>query len=155
MNKKVEREILAAHADRLNSGLKGPDAYPSMNSNQSQVLMPLFKLAEWLSETLVMVEPSPIFVQRLGQDLAMAATQSQLSLFERYRKAILLMAATIGSALSVVGLVLFIFFDSETPPRAHPRLRYKSRVFSRPSSDESACAFLWEFVRQIAQKEFD
>lgn len=110
MNEKVEREILAAHADWLNSGLRGPEAYPSVNSDQSQVLMPLFKLAEWLSETLVMVEPSPIFVQRLGQDLAMAATHSQLSLLERYRKAILLVVATIGSALSVVGLVLFYLF---------------------------------------------
>jgi hypothetical protein len=110
MDEKVEREILAAHADRLNSGLRGSDAYPSVNSDQRHALMPLFKLAEWLSETLVMVEPSPIFVQRLGQDLAMAATHSQLSLLERYRKAILLVVATIGSALSVVGLVLFYLF---------------------------------------------
>jgi hypothetical protein len=110
MDEKVEREILAAHADRLNAGLRGPDAYPSMDPDQHHALMPLFKLAEWLAETLVMVEPSPIFVQKLGQDLAMAATHSQLSLLERYRKAILFAVATVGSALSVVGLVLFYLF---------------------------------------------
>jgi len=120
MDEKVEREILAAHADRLNAGLRGPDAYPSMNSDQRHVLMPLLKLAEWLSETLVMVEPSPTFVQRLGQDLAMAATHSQLSLLERYRKAILLVVATIGSALSVVGLVLFYLFRQRNPAEGTP-----------------------------------
>ena len=120
MDEKLEREILAAHADRLNAGLRGSGAYPTMNSDQRHALMPLLKLAEWLSETLVMVEPSPIFVQRLGQDLAMAATQSQLSLLERYRKAILLMVATVGSALSVAGLVLFYLFRQRGPAEGRP-----------------------------------
>ena len=120
MDEKVEREILAAHADRLTAGFRGADAYPSMDSDQHHALMPLLKLAEWLSETLVMVEPSPVFVQKLGQDLAMAATQSQLSLLERYRKAILFVVATVGSALSVVGLVLFYLFRQRDTAKGTP-----------------------------------
>ena len=120
MDEKVERDILAAHADRLNAGFRGEDAYPSMDSHQRHALMPLLKLAEWLSETLVMVEPSPIFVHKLGQDLAMAATHSQLSLLERYRKAILFVVATAGSALSVVGLVLFYLFRQRDTAEGTP-----------------------------------
>jgi hypothetical protein len=110
MDAKVEREILAAHAERLNTGLKGTAAYPPMTREQQKLLTPLLQLAEWLSETLVMVEPSPFFVQKLGQELALASTRSQLSLVERYRKTILVGMATIGSALSLVGLVLFYLF---------------------------------------------
>jgi hypothetical protein len=110
MDTQVEREILAAHADRLNAGLQGPAAYPSMTSEQQRRLNPLLQLAELLAEVLVLVEPSPTFVQRLGQELALAATRSQLSLLERYRKAILVGVATVGSALSLVGLVLFYLF---------------------------------------------
>jgi hypothetical protein len=78
-------------------------------------LVPLLQLAEWLSDALVRVEPSPIFVRSLGQELAEAAAWHQLPLFERYRKAILLLAATVGSALSLIGLVvLYLFRQRET-----------------------------------------
>lgn len=110
MSAKVEREILAAHADRLNAGSKGRAAHPPMTSDQRRSLAPLLQLATWLSEVLVIVEPSPAFVQKLGQELALAAARSQLSVLERYRKAILLGVATLGSALSLVGLVLFYLF---------------------------------------------
>jgi hypothetical protein len=120
MDPKVEREILAAHAEQLNAGLRGPTAYPPMTSDQRHALAPLLQLAEWLSETLVMVEPSPAFVQKLGQELAMAATQSQLSLIERYRKAILLLVATVGSTLSVVGLLLFYLFRQRDTAKSTP-----------------------------------
>ena len=110
MYTEVEREILAVHADRLNAGLRGSAAYPPMMAEQHRFLAPLLHLAEWLSEVLVMVEPSPVFVQKLGQELAQTAAWSQLSLFERYRKAILVGAATLGSALSLAGLVLFYLF---------------------------------------------
>lgn len=120
MDAKVEREILAAHADRLNAGLRGAAAYPPMTSDQRRILAPFLQLAEWLSETLVMVEPSPTFVHRLGQDLALAAAQSQLSLFERYRRAILVAAATLGSALSLLGLVLFYLFRQRDAAQTTP-----------------------------------
>lgn len=110
MDAQVEREIVAAHADRLNAGLRGPAAYPPMDSAQRHSLVPLLQLAEWLSDALVRVEPSPVFVRSLGQELAEAAAWHRLSLFERYRKAILLLAATVGSALSLIGLVVFYLF---------------------------------------------
>lgn len=120
MDSRVEREILAAHADRLNAGLRGSAAYPPMTSEQHHVLTPLLQLAEWLSDTLVMVEPSPAFVNRLGQQLALAATRGQLSLVERYRKVILVGAATLGSALSVLGLVLFFLFRQRNTAQGTP-----------------------------------
>ena len=110
MDTQVEREILAAHADRLNAGLRGPAAYPPMTPEQQHTLTPLLRLAELLSEVLVLVEPSPTFVQKLGHELALAAARSQLSLLERYRKGIVVGVATVGSALSLVGLVLFYLF---------------------------------------------
>jgi hypothetical protein len=110
MHTRTEKEILAAHADRLNAGVRGSAAFPPMTPEQQHVLTPLLQLAEWLSNVLVMVEPSPAFVQKLGQELALTAAQSQLSLFARYRKAILVLAATLGSALSLAGLVLFYLF---------------------------------------------
>ncbi len=110
MDTQVEREILAAHADQLNAGLRGTAAYPPMNSAQLSSLSPLLHLAEWLSDALVRVDPSPAFVHQLGQELAEATAQRQLSMFERYRKAILVVAATIGSAVSLIGIVLLYFF---------------------------------------------
>ena len=38
MDQRTEREILAAHADRLNAGLSGVAAYPSMTREQQRVL---------------------------------------------------------------------------------------------------------------------
>jgi hypothetical protein len=119
-NAQVEADILAAHADHLNSGLRGSAAFPSMTSDQRRTLTPLMQLAEWLSELLIAVEPRPAFVQRLGQELALAATRSQLSLLERYRKAIVFGLATLGSALSLLGLVLFYLFRQRDTTRSTP-----------------------------------
>jgi len=107
MNTQAEREILAAHADRLNAGLIGAVAYPPMLPEQQRALEPLLLLAEQLVKAMVPVEPSPIFVQKLGQELAQIATWSQLSLIQRYRRAIVFTVATLGSAVS---LMLFYWF---------------------------------------------
>lgn len=120
MDEQVEREILAAHVDRLNTGLRGSAAYPPMNPERRHALEPLLQLAEQLFEALVPVEPSPAFVQKLGQELALAATQSQLSLIERYRRAILVTVATLGSAVSLVGLILFYFFRQRNTSQGTP-----------------------------------
>jgi hypothetical protein len=120
MDEQIERDILAAHADRLNAGLGGLAAYPPMTSDQRRSLEPLLQLAEWLYKALVPVEPSPAFVQRLGHELVLTAARSQLSLLERYRKAILVTAATLGSALSLVGLVLFYLFRQRDTTQSTP-----------------------------------
>lgn len=107
MNERITREILASHADRLNAGLKGSAAHPTMPPRQRSALEPFMQLAEWLYQALTPVEPSPTFVQKLGQELALAAAHGQLSFIERYHKKILVTAATLGSVLSLMGLVLF------------------------------------------------
>jgi len=124
MDTQIEQEILAAHAERLNGGLVGRDAFPPMTLDQQQILEPLLQLAEQLYKVLVPVQPSPVFVQKLGQELAQAAVWGQLSLIQRYRRAIVLSVATLGSAFSLAGLVLFYLFrrrDSiPTAPAALP-----------------------------------
>jgi hypothetical protein len=116
MNERTTREILAAHAEQLNAGLSGPAAYPAMNSDQLLVLEPLLQLAEQLYHALTPVSPSPAFVRKLGQELALAAARSQLSIIERYRRELLMAAAALGSALSVLGLVLFYLFRQRDTP---------------------------------------
>lgn len=120
MDERTEREILAAHAERLNTGLRGAAAYPQMSPDQQDVLEPLLQLAERLYKILVLVEPSPVFVQKLGQELALSAARSQLSVMERYRKLILVSAATLGSVLSVVGIVLFYLFRQRDTAQQTP-----------------------------------
>jgi hypothetical protein len=120
MEARVERDVLAAHAERLNAGLRGVAAYPAMTAEQRHSLAPLLHLAERLSNALEAVDPSPSFVQKLGQDLAQIAARSQLSLFERYRRAILVTVATLGSALSVVGLVLFYLVRQRDTAQSTP-----------------------------------
>jgi hypothetical protein len=120
MDEQIERDILAVHAERLNAGLRGIAAYPPMTLERQRLLEPLMQLAERLYEVLVPVEPSPIFVEKLGQELALAAARSQLSLIERYRRAILVTAATLGSALSVIGLVLLYFFRQRNASSGTP-----------------------------------
>lgn len=120
MDERIEREILAAHTERLNTGLRGQNAYPPMTGEQLHALEPLLQLAELLFEVLVPVEPSPVFVKRLGEELTAAATRSQLSLLERYRKGILVTVATLGSALSLAGLILFYFFRERDTAQGTP-----------------------------------
>jgi len=111
MNPQTEIEILAAHADRLNAGFRGVAAYPTMIPEQQRALAPFLELAEWLAEALVPVEPSPLFVQRLAQLLIKAASDEQLPLLERYRRMILVTAATLGSAVPLMGLLLYFFWQ--------------------------------------------
>ena len=62
MNERIEREILAAHADQLNAGLKGTAAYPHITLDQLRAIEPLLQFTERLYRVFVPVEPSPIFV---------------------------------------------------------------------------------------------
>jgi hypothetical protein len=119
MNSQTEIDILTAHADRLGAGLRGVAAYPPMTPEQERALAPLLELAEWLAEALVPVEPSPLFVQRLGHALAQAAIQRQLPLLERYRRMIWVTAATLGSAVPLLGLLLYYFWQRDST-EGHP-----------------------------------
>jgi hypothetical protein len=52
----TEREILAAHAEQLNTGLRGTTAYPPMSAEQRFTLAPLLQLAELLADVLILVQ---------------------------------------------------------------------------------------------------
>lgn len=130
MNRITEREILTDHIDRLDAGLEGPAAYPPMAPDQRRALEPLLELAEWLYSVLVPVEPSPAFVLKLSKELALAAAdllipetaatkdRGQLTLIKRHRKPILFTAASLGSVLSLLGLVLLYMFRQRDTVRS-------------------------------------
>jgi ABC-type Fe3+-siderophore transport system permease subunit len=130
MNRITEREILTNHLNRLDAGLGGLAAYPPMTPDQRRALEPLLGLAEWLYSILVPVEPSPAFVLKLSKELALAAAdlltpataptkdRGQLALIKRHRKPILFTAASLGSALSLIGLVLIYMFRQRDTVRS-------------------------------------
>ncbi len=64
-------------------------------------------MEELLAEMLTPVEPSPRFVQALGQDLVRRAARQPVRFVERYRRMIVVGLAALGSALSLAGLLLF------------------------------------------------
>jgi hypothetical protein len=105
MDKREEREILAAYTDHL-IGL-GP-APPAVLGRHERV-QGLLELADHLQAILVPAEPDANFRRRLHGDLILEAQRRQdepePSLFEQHRKGILIGAA-LGSLASVVGVVI-------------------------------------------------
>jgi hypothetical protein len=71
-------------------------------------------LAERIAQILIPVEPSPVFIASLELALGRAVHRPQPSLFNRYRKTILVSLAALGSALSVTSVILFYFLRLRT-----------------------------------------
>jgi len=112
MEDKVLAEILAAHANQLRKNqMKGND-YLGMFPNYQDKLKPLLATAEKIKEVLEPVEPAPTFYQSLHQDL-LASGRRKLAgevpqLARSHRKRILIGAAALGSAVSVVGALAYL-----------------------------------------------
>ncbi len=112
MEEKVLAEILAAHADQLKKGQgKGSD-YLAMFPDYREELRPLLETAEKVKEVLEPVEPAPAFCQSLYEDLLAAGrrrlTEGVPQLARSYRKQVLIGAAALGSAVSVVGAIAYL-----------------------------------------------
>lgn len=106
MNRREVREILATHADQLTRPRGGPSRTFSRNDQVGALL----ELAEQIQSLLLPVEPSANFRRGLHGELLLEAQRRQEepapNLFQQHRKGILIGAAAVGSAASVMGVVL-------------------------------------------------
>jgi hypothetical protein len=99
-------DILASHAEALNSGQRTWAATPGDESLRS-----LLAVAELVQKALVPVQPSPGFVRSLGKNLVVSTRHGRQALTARTRRAALIGAAVLGSlvsAASVVGIVAYM-----------------------------------------------
>ncbi len=119
MDKRTEREVLWAHADRLVS----PQAQPPPNLTRYDQVQGLLELAEQIHAILVPVEPNANFRRRLHGELILEAQRRQLEpsvgFMRQHRKGLLIGAAAAGSAVSVVAGVILAFFLRYRQGRAH------------------------------------
>jgi hypothetical protein len=106
MDKREVREILATHADQLNS----PGASPRWRRARNDQVQGLLDLAEQLQGILVRVQPDVNFQRRLHGELLLEALRRQAephgSLFQQHRRGILIGAAAVGSLASVIGVII-------------------------------------------------
>ena len=109
-------DILSAQADRLNQG-KRDLAAPPEGLDELAMLM---QLAEQTQRVLAPVEPSPAFVNHLGRQLVSRMTEGSREMSRRVRRAVLIVAAALGSAVSVVSAIGVIIY----------LIRHRNRRFS-------------------------
>ena len=78
MDKKILREILAAHADQLVQGKATSKDYLSLLPETDDDLAPLLSVAEWVQSTLRPITPPNKFENDLKQELLATALQRQI-----------------------------------------------------------------------------
>lgn len=78
MDKRLLKEILAAHADRLVKGQATGKDYLQLLSEPDDELAPLLNMAEQVQSTLKPITPANNFEQQLKQDLLKTAHLRQV-----------------------------------------------------------------------------
>jgi len=103
MNETRATKVLAAHADEL---IGHPQAMQqiSVTDKEYRQLAPLFQLAEQLHQSMPPVRPPAAFVCSLGQEIV-EQTERQFALKKRWRRVMVIGAATLGSLVSIVSVV--------------------------------------------------
>ena len=87
------------------------EASPEVSDDQLSTLGPLMRVAERVQGALAPVQPRPAFVRQLGQQLIATTSYSRRVVTLRTRRAILIVAAALGSAVSIasaVGVVIWL-----------------------------------------------
>jgi hypothetical protein len=116
MDKKLLKEILAAHADHLVAGkAKGKD-YLKLLADPEDELAPLFNVAEQVKSTLKPVRPGRKFEAQLKRELLATA---HLRRVEGYvppnpERDLLILAAIVGFVLSLAGVLLALRLRSQS-----------------------------------------
>jgi hypothetical protein len=111
MSDRIVADMLAAHADRLVGGRDDLAVSCGAGAEQLASLEMLMQLAERTQRTLAPVQPSPTFVHQLGRQLIVTASASRKAVTRRTRSAILVIAAALGSVVSIasaVGIVIYV-----------------------------------------------
>jgi hypothetical protein len=110
MKEKVLKEVLALQANGLNAGEEDLRTYLTMVPGQQRDLESLMTLAARVKKALLPVEPSPAFVQGLRRSLMAMARRKQPGGSLSVRRGLLIGAATLGSALSVAGIIAYVVY---------------------------------------------
>jgi len=108
MNEQRMITALAAHADKLTGRLEAMQQV-SVTDEEHNQLASLFQLAEQLHQSMPPIQPSAAFVRSLGREL-MEQTGRQFALKKRWRRAMVIGAASVGSLVSIASLVGAIVF---------------------------------------------
>jgi len=101
-------EVLTAYTDDLNRGTAKREVYLGQVAAKQDELRALLDLAEQLKWILVPIQPSPVFVANLARQLSAASAGRVTHALRDHWREIVLGAAAVGSALSVVGLVAYL-----------------------------------------------
>ncbi|MBI1877911.1 MAG: hypothetical protein HYR94_06750 [Chloroflexi bacterium] len=115
MDKKLLKEILAAHADRLVKGEADGDEDLDLLTDAEE-LAPLLDVAKQVRSTLQPVTPAPMFETELKRQLL---TTAYLRRIEGYQppnpsRDLLILAAILGFFISIIGMVLARRLRSQT-----------------------------------------
>ena len=116
MDDRTIADILSAQADRLIEGHRGEAVLDRQGLEPAESLAPLMKLAELVEGSMRPVEPSPVFVQSLSRQLAAKWTRGSREMNRRARRATFVVAAALGSVVSVisaVGIVVYLLRHRE------------------------------------------
>jgi hypothetical protein len=122
MHERTIADILSAQADRLIEGHHGEAAFDCRGIQRMESLVPLMELAERVESSLRPVEPSPVFVQSLSRQLSAKWVRGNREMNRRARSATFVVAAALGSAVSVisaVGIVVYLIRHRERRAVAH------------------------------------
>ena len=122
MDDRTIADILSAQADRLIEGHRGEAVLDRQGLEPAESLAPLMKLAELVEGSMRPVEPSPVFVQSLSRQLAAKWARGSREMNRRARSATLVVAAALGSVVSVisaVGIVVYLARHRERRAVAH------------------------------------
>lgn len=101
-------EVLAAHADDLTRGQINREICLKRVPDRREELETLLRLAEQVKSSLVPVQPSPTFVRNLVRQLVLADDEESARPAHGYRREVVIGAAAVGSALSVIGVVAYL-----------------------------------------------
>ena len=105
-----QKRKVSLHAKRLEEALEGKASRAEKPTplRRDRPVRAAAGMAGQVRAVLIPVEPSQQFVRELGRGLAAAAARSRQSLVRRYRLAIVIGAAVLGSIASVVGVIALI-----------------------------------------------
>jgi hypothetical protein len=123
MKKKVLREILSTHAERLLSGGSESSDYTALSPPDQEELGTLLRVAERVKGTLVPVNPEPGFLAALERDLLQSADRRQVPnrpFWQQYVWLIVLAVAVLASAVSLAGIITYILRQRARVSRAAP-----------------------------------
>ncbi len=104
-------ELLAAHAEQLNSGTKSNIEHLPISPEQRREMVQLFKLAEQIKDVLTPVKPASSYKRKLRLDLDAVArrqTNRDLRIAPPSPRKELILGAAIGSAVAVAGGIAYV-----------------------------------------------